>query len=78
MTLGRRHTLCRDSEPHDTNLYLPISSGAIDQVIFGSRCCDPLVARIGTALANTPGLTGIPCFNARLDPKLFRILVETH
>src|SRR2546430_940648 len=30
--------LCRDSDPNDPNLYLPISSGAIDQVIFGSRC----------------------------------------
>ena len=68
---------CRDSGPNDANLYLPISSGAIDEVIFGFRCSDPLVARIGTALTNTLGLTGIRCFEARLDPKLFRILVET-
>jgi hypothetical protein len=68
--------LCRDSDPNDTNLYLPISSGAIDQVIFGSRCSDPLVPRIKTALENTPGFNRVRRFRARLDPKLFRILVE--
>ena len=68
--------LRRDSDPNDPNLYFPISPGAIDQVIFGSRCSDPLVSRIETAVENTPGSTGIRCFKARLDPKLFRILVE--
>ena len=68
--------LCRDSDPNERNLYLPIPSGAIDQVIFGSGCSDPLISRIETALENTPGFTGIRRFKARLDPKLFRILVE--
>ncbi len=69
--------LRRDSDPNDPNLYFPISPGAIDQVIFGSRCSDQLVTKIETALENTPGFSRIRRFRARLDPKLFRILVET-
>jgi hypothetical protein len=54
MTFGRRHTLCGDSDPNGTNLYLPISSGAIGPVILGSSCFDPLA--------------GIGCFRGRLEP----------
>jgi Protein of unknown function (DUF2971) len=68
--------LRRDQDPANTNLYLPIPPEAIDQVIFGSRCSDPLVSRIETALESTPGFYRIRRFRARLDPKLFRILVE--
>lgn len=68
--------LRRDQDPANTNLHLTIPPEAIDQVIFGSRCSDSLVSRIETALESTPGFNMVRRFKARLDPQLFRILVE--
>ena len=63
----------RDQDETDSNLYLPIRPEAVERVIFGSRCSDTLISRIENALK---GFSGVRRFKARLDPRLFRILVE--
>jgi hypothetical protein len=75
LLVDMRH-LRKDQDSANPNVYLPISRDAIDQVIFGSRCSDSLVSRVETILNSTPELKSVRRFKARLDPKLFRILVD--
>jgi hypothetical protein len=75
LLMDMRH-LRKDQDSTNPNVYLPIFPDAIDQVIFGSRCSDNLVSKIEIILNSTPELKNVRRFKARLDPKLFKILVE--
>jgi hypothetical protein len=68
--------LRKDSDPDDPNLYLPIPNDSVDRVIFGSRCSEEVQERVAAALIKSPSATNVSLFKARLDPKLFKVLVE--
>jgi hypothetical protein len=68
--------LRKGEDPANANLYLPVRPEAIDQVIFGSRCSNTLASRIENAIASTPTLRTVRRFKARLNPKLFKIVIE--